>query len=219
MATAAQARQHQRDLATLTGVAAADLAVLWRKFKTPDQARDRLLEVLPRLVQVYGTAAATLAADWYDDVRAEDRIPGRFRAAPIALPDDLGTDQLARWGVGPLFASEPDWDAARSLVTGGVQRRIADADRETVTTSSYADPAADGWQRVSSGGCAFCQMVASNGTVFTQASDADFASHDNCSCVAVAAFSGLERPVKQWSGPAVGTAADRARVREYLRTH
>lgn len=220
MATTPQAERLRRDVRALTALAANDLRVAWARFDTADAARDGLLDLLPRLIELYGAAAATLAADWYDDVRDELGAPRRFRAIPAALPADAaGAAELARWGIAPLFQAEPDVTAAQSLVDGGLQRRIVNASRETITASAIEDPAADGWQRVGSGDCAFCSMLLGRGAVYSEKT-ADFAAHDHCHCSAVPAFGGQPRPVKPYK-PSLrqSTEADRALVREYLATH
>ena len=203
------------DLAVLAG---NDLDALWRQVSTPDEAREALEDVLPALVSTYSLASATLSADWYDDARDLVDAKGRFTAIPADL-DRQGSDVLARWAVGPLFAAEPDWRRARVLVEGGMQLRIANASRYTVAGSAIADPAADGWQRQGSGSCPFCAMLIGRGAVYSEAG-ADFASHDHCRCSAVPAFRGEPRPVKPYTPSArQASDADRARVREYLRTH
>lgn len=216
MATPAELEVAITDLAAL---ADNDLASLWRQVDTADQARDALMDVLPDLVRTYSLASATISADWYDEMRDMVEARGRFAAIP-ADPGELGTEQLARWGVGPLFTDEPDWSRAMTLVRGGMQLRIANSSRHTVAGSSLADPAAEGWQRQTSGsGCAFCEMIASRGRVFSEAT-VDFAAHDHCSCAAVPAWRGRPRPVKSYTPSSRNiTDADRARVRKYLRTH
>src|SRR5690625_5715142 len=42
--------------------------------------RSALLGFVPELTRTYGDAAATVAADWYDEQRALAGAPGRFRA-------------------------------------------------------------------------------------------------------------------------------------------
>lgn len=211
---------YRADLRQLTQLAEAGLAELWRQVSTAETARDLLMDVLPDLVAVYGSAAATLGADWYDDAREDANVPGRFRAIPAELPDRGRTDSLARWGVGPLFQPEPDYGSALTLVTGGFQRVVADASRQTVAFSAVADPGADGWQRTGSGSsCAFCGMLIGRGAVYSEAT-ADFASHDHCDCAAVPAFSGRARPVEPYTPSLRGsTPAERTLAREYLRTH
>lgn len=178
---------HRRDLRELTNLAERDLAVAFRRFDTAVAAREGLMDVLPRLVALYGAAAATLGADWYDDLRDLAGARGRFAAIPADLPDRGRTDALARWGVSPLFAAEPDFATTLVKVSGGLQMVIANADRQTVQGSSVADPRARGWARAGTGECEFCQMLIGRGAVYTQAS-ADFDTHDHCGCVAVPAF-------------------------------
>ena len=177
-------KAHRRDLAELTGLAEKDLSLIWAQFDSADMARDGLMRVLPELVDVYGSAAATLGADWFDEMRDEAKVTGRFRAIPAELPDVGRTDALARWGVGPLFQAEPDFTTALAKVVGGLHRIVSDVDRQTVAQSSIADPKARGWQReVSAKACEFCIMLAGRGAVFSE-STADFESHDACSCSA-----------------------------------
>lgn len=178
---------HRADLRALTSYAATDLQVLFRQFDTAHGARDGLLDTLPQLVQLYGSAAATLGADWYEELRDAAEIPGRFGAVVADLPDTGRTDALARWSVTPLFSAEPDFATALVKAGGGLQRIIANADRDTVTQSSVADPGARGWARAGTGRCDFCRMLIGRGAVYTEAT-ADFESHDRCGCVAVPEF-------------------------------
>jgi hypothetical protein len=62
-------------------------------------------------------------------------------------------------------------------------------------------------------------MLIARGAVYTEVT-ADFASHDHCNCSAVPAFGGQPLAVKPYTPSSKNiTDADRARVREYLRTH
>ena len=214
-----QADRLRTTLRVLTNRADIDVRRAWGRFDTAEQAKAELTVLLDRLARTYGVAAATLAADWYDDLRAELGVQGRFRAIPAQLPADVGAAELAGWGVGPLFQAVPDVAAAQSLVTGGLQRRITNAARDTITGSTYADPRARGWQRVGGGACAFCAMLIGRGAVYSEAG-ADFASHDHCNCSAVPAFDGQPVPVKPFT-PSLRSSsdADRARVRDYLRAN
>jgi hypothetical protein len=205
--------------ASLSTIAAKQLAVVWLEAQAAEQVRDALLDVLPTVVFDYATAAAAFAADWYDNLRDALGVRRRFTAIPVDLSGPLGADELARWGVGPLFSPEPDPVAARTLIEGGLQRRIANASRDTIRESAIADPAADGWQRVGDGSCGFCTMLIARGAVYSDKT-ANFASHDHCNCAAVPAFGGQPRPAKPYTPSSRNISdADRARVREYLRTH
>lgn len=210
---------YRSDLRQLVALANTDLQVLWRQVTDAEIARDLLAEILPQLVNVYGQAATALAADWYDDARAEAKVSGRFRAVAAELPGEGRTEALAGWAVDPLFQENPDFDSAVNKAQGGLQRIIANAGRYTISASSIADPGAVGWQRTGEGDCAFCEMLIARGAVYTEAS-ADFASHDHCNCAAEPAWDGQPRPVKPYTPSARDiTPADRERVREYLRTH
>lgn len=187
MPSRSQLAEHRRDLAALVGIAENDLRLLFREFDTAEAARDGLRDVLPRMVAIYGSAAATLGADWYDDLRDAAEVRGRFRAIPAELPDTGRTDALAGWAVAPMFQPEPEPGTALTKVAGGLQRIIANAHRDTIRISSIADRAARGWARGGTGNCDFCAMLIGRGAVYTEAT-ADFESHDHCGCIAVPSF-------------------------------
>lgn len=187
MASQANLRRSQQQLARL---AANDIAALWRQVNNAVEARVALQDVLPALVDTYGQAAASVAADWYDEAREAAEVGGRFRAVPASVTENA-TDALALWAT----QHGTDLGAVRELVEGGLQRRIANWGRDTIVGSSLADPAADGWQRVGVGECAWCAMIISRGAVFSEAT-VGFAAHDSCRCVACPAFGGRPRPVE-----------------------
>ena len=143
------------------------------------------MDVLPRLVTIYGAAASTLAADYFDDLRDASEAKGRFRAIP-AEPDTDGLDRLARFAVGPMFQASPDPAAALSLASGGAQRSIANASRLTVVQSSLEDPRAQGWVRVGFGECDWCQQYLDGEVHYTEGYD--FNAHNNCNCTAETAY-------------------------------
>lgn len=202
-------------VAGLSAAASRDLAALWRQLETAAQAETALRDILPGLVDRYGAAASFLATEWYDDLRAKADVPGRYVAAPTSIADS-GSQALVGWAL----AEAKDYSAFQSLIEGGTQRRIANFSRATVARNSVADPGAKGWQRIGDGSsCAFCSMLISRGSVFSEAS-ADFASHDACGCSAAPAFEGQPLPVKPYTPSSRNISdADRARVREYLASH
>lgn len=198
-------------VASLTTLASRDLAALWKQLERAARAEEALRDLLPDIISVYGAAAATLAADWYDDLRDKTGVKGRFSAIPADIKDP-GAQALIGWAI----TEAQSYESLQSLVEGGVQRRIANYPRMTVTRSSVADPAARGWQRTGVGSCAFCQMLISRGAVYSE-DTVDFASHDRCQCGAAPAFGGEPLPVKPYTPSArKGSEADRERVRTYL---
>lgn len=200
------------DTARLVSLADRDLARLWRLVSEGASAEVALRDLLPAIVQQYGAAGAAMASEWYDDAREKAGVRGAFTAMPLEA-DDRGSQSLIGWAL----REATDDATLKSLVLGGVQRRIADHVRGTIMGSSVADPQAQGWQRSGVGECHFCAMLIGRGAVYSE-STADFASHDSCRCTAVPAFKGQPRPVKPYTPTRRNvTDADRARVRAYLR--
>lgn len=180
------AEEARLDLAVLTGVAMAEIYALLAELREAPAAsvRDVLLDVLAELGDAYGEGAAVLAADWYDELREFAGVPGRFRASPAPSVDRARWEALARWGVDPLYAENPDHALAVNRVAGGLQRTVADRHRLTIVDNSIHDPQASGWSRVSVGEtCGFCRMLVDRGAVYTEAG-VTFRSHDLCDCAA-----------------------------------
>lgn len=177
------ATELRRDVTALTQSASNDLAALWRQVGTAVQAETALRDILPGLIETYGIAAATVAADWYDDQRDKVGARRRFFAVPAEIPE-VGAQALVGWAL----TEAKDLDGLQGLIAGGTQRRIVNFSRLTVSRSSIADPSARGWRRVGDGSsCSFCSMLLGRGAVYTEAS-ADFAAHDHCGCSAEPAW-------------------------------
>lgn len=177
------ARELRRQLAGLTGLAARDLDALWRSLDAAALNGGALFDLLPALVEKYGAAAAAAAADWYDELRDERLIRGRFQAIPADIPNS-GVEPLIGWAT----ATATDDASLQAMVLGGTTRRILNYGRQTVMGSSIADPRARGWMRVGDGAtCEFCAMLLDRGAVYSEDS-ADFPAHDHCGCTASPAW-------------------------------
>ena len=191
----------------------------------PERARDALLTFTPQLVDTYGLIAATVAADWYDTVRAAEKVPGKFRATPVVPDESEAIVATVRRSAGALFTDTPA--TALDSLTGPVGKYALSGSRETIMRSSIRDPQASGWTRVTSGGsCAFCRMLAGRGAVYAR-DTADFASHTHCHCTAAPSWDpgAPEVPVEVYSASMrtslmsdSARAAHTARTREYLKT-
>lgn len=202
----------RRSLTAISLRAAAVLSAL-RGIDQPDEVEEALREVLPDLIETFGLAAGALAADWYDETRAELGVRGRFRADPVPI-GDRGAAALATWASHRNIA-DSDWLV---LAQGGLQRRVANVGRETVMQASVADPQAAGWQRIArAGGCDFCQTLAGRGGVYSDRS-ARFASHDHCGCTAVPAWNGQPRAVMPYT-PTKRNDADAERAEHWVAEH
>jgi hypothetical protein len=168
--------QLRSDLSLVADLAAGEVAALWGLAQSPREAEEALRDVIPGTIAAYGSAAATVGADWYDEARDEAGAAGRFRAV-VATPGDSDPQRLVSWALGEAR----DMGGFQSLIVGGTQRRITNFARATISRSSIADPAARGWKRVGIGQCDFCRMLIGRGAVYTEET-ADFHAHDHCNC-------------------------------------
>jgi hypothetical protein len=207
----------RKQIAHLALLAKGDLDELFRRVsdaRSPE-LRAALMDVLPSLVETYGSASAALAADWYDELRAEANARGRFSAIPVDL-GDTKVGGLIGWA---METAKSD-DAFQQLIMGGIQSRLANASRLTVAQSSYADPSSAGWKRIGVGSCEFCAMLIGRDELYSEAT-ADFASHDHCNCQAYPLIKGAEPiDVKSYVKSTRDiSSADRDRVRAWIASH
>lgn len=192
----------------LSGEVEADLARFWKflDLSKPDAATNALLNYVPLLVQRYGEVAATLAADWFEELRGEAVEAGvvqavsRAKSFTVVAADPVSaavSAKAVKSAAGYLWT--PDPERALVAVTRTSQRHVLQAGRDTITQNAGRDRTARGWKRyVRSGGCKFCQMLAGKGGVFTERSS-HFAAHDDCNCVSA--------PVWDPNAPKVDVAA------------
>lgn len=190
MATRADLRriiEAHRDVRTL---AVADARRLWDSLDHDDplEVREALEDLLPPLVDGYGEIAATVTADWYDDLRDAAGVSGAFSAVLAAPVAAEAVRANARWAIGPLFSADPDPEAAFGLLAGEVDRLTLQSGRQTVSASVKNDPAGPRWARVPQGRtCAFCLTLASRGAVYRSEETAGGlhpdSYHADCDCV------------------------------------
>lgn len=149
----------------------------------PAAVQAALFEFVPELVTQYGDIAATVAADWYEELRADEGVRGRFRA-PLApsVPVEQVNGRLGfvTRASGPLFAGDA---AALSGFLGLMANEYAlQPGRDTIIESARKDNAA--FARVPEpGACKFCLMLASRGFVYSKSSAGDSKKfHGKCRC-------------------------------------
>lgn len=209
--------QFRRALRDLNILAQQDIDLLWRSTGGDPAA---LMEILPEVVDTYGSAASSLSADWYDEMRADSGVRGSYTAF-VPEPGDPGTAALVGWA--QSRATSPE--AFQALILGGLQRRITNFARDVVTDNAIRDTAATGWMRIGHGECAFCAMLISRGAVYTERS-VKFHSHDDCNCGAAPAFNPDQ--ISEIRGEFVPSArrraestkdADNQRARDWITTN
>lgn len=187
MPTRAEVEALRRAQAELARRADADLTGYFESLdlERPERARDGLLVVVPVIVATYGAASSTVAADWYDAVRADARVGGRFRARMAPTFPAEFVQARVRFGAGHLFTSSPG--QMLPFLSGAVDEYVKQAGRDTVVLSSTSDPKASGWVRVTRGAqtCDMCTFLAARGAVYRSEFNAAFATHGHCDCEAV----------------------------------
>lgn len=198
MASRARVEQFRALNADLNRLARRDLERFWGTLDKTDLAvaRESISRMMVALSATYGRAAAVVAAQFYDDLRAESvNASGSYRAVVADGVDPEAVDGTARWVVGAYVAGGDPFGRA----SGAMQRIISQSGRNTVALNSSRDPSRGGWARVPTGPttCGFCLMLASRGPMDAYATEesARFASdgehyHDNCDCV----------PTQVWDG-------------------
>lgn len=153
---------------------------------TPQQFRNSLISQTNLVVSQYGDVAASMAAEWYDDIRVSEGVRGSFRALPQDSPyDSAAVDGMVRRAVAPMFDEVPDVAAVMRTVSQNAGKYVLGASRETIRRNSFIDPNGQGFQRVARGEtCDFCLMLVGRGAVYKRET-AFFASHGDCNCAAV----------------------------------
>lgn len=196
--------------AGIVALATEDLTAFWGSLNLdrPERARDALLAFTPVLVDQYGEVAATVAADFYDDLRLEADVRPGFRARMAApVPAEVVVAQT-RFGAQHLWTDSPDQSLA--FLTTALSKYVLEPGRATVVENAIRDPQAAGWHRETrpsasyTSGCRMCRFLAGRGGVYKRAT-ATFSAHGGCHCVAV--------PSWDASAPEVGVDQYRASER------
>ncbi len=156
----------------------------------PEAVRDALLEIVPALVREYGDVAATVAAEWYEEVRAGQVGGSYFAQTASTFPEEQMAATVRR-EAGHLWS--PNQGQTLAVLSGSLQRFVLYSGRETVARNVARDPAKPRYARVPRGAktCSFCSMLASRGFVYhTQTSAGGHWNHyhDDCRCAVVMEF-------------------------------
>ena len=211
----------QQTQAALSLLATRDLASAWQLLDVKDLrgSMPQWIGTVAGIVQRYGKASASMAADEYDAKRLAAGIKGSF-SVPVADPPPL--EQVAKsmkWATKGLWSDAPDVDAAQTMSTGAGAKLILDSGRLTVVNAVSADRRARGWARVlgDADPCPFCAMLASRGAVYRSEATASFEAHDHCACGVEPLF-GVYTPSDQvrelqalWRSSTRGKSGDAAR--------
>lgn len=168
-----------------------------------------MFAALPLIVGEYAPGSASLALDWFEEIRDEASPRRPYRPTPrLNVTDDDVTAMVASLTESLRdIERQINVDTERMLVQleadleAAVQKQVAAGFWDTVTENTTEDPDAVGWQRFTrDGACKFCSMLADRGAVYTETS-VRFAAHTTCHCVV---------------GPSYDPDAPKADVMQYL---
>lgn len=225
-----QADAGRKTQAALTVAFAAALAKLWPVVDLSD-----LKGTLPiykngaaALVQHYASAATSLAADRYEQVRAASGVRPPGRTPVVEVPPTPQVEAAVDWATSGLWGPDSLTDPAvvekvQTNLDGALGKLVLDAGRNQIVDASEADDVMVGWAREARpDACWFCAMLATRGAVYStplaagkarpkqgqmptglDAEGKEFVNryHDHCHCVVVPVFNVYEKQahVRAWT--------------------
>lgn len=176
----------------IQSLALREFSPVWASLDTGDALAVKrvLLEVMPDLVAKYGDLTATVAADLYEQWRADAGVRGLYVPLTADPPPAKQVQASVRFAISSLFQATPDAAAVHELLTGDVlSRYLANQSRATIEQSARRDPAEPRWARIPVGKtCEYCVMLGSRGAAYHGEDTALAASHGNCDCAVLPEF-------------------------------
>lgn len=154
----------------------------------PELARDALLEFMPILTDQYGAVAATMAADWYEELRADSGASGRFRATTASGVPVGAVEAQVRFSAGHLWTPDPLAMLGSLLVAA--DKYVKQPGRDTIAANARREGVK--FARVPTGAktCAFCLTLASRDAVYVSRKSAGDRGnghgdgyHGDCDCL------------------------------------
>lgn len=182
-----------------------------------DASMDRWLRAQLPILRQFNFESVRLAEGYLNAFRQAE-IGGTTRTIPAGFIDDVAAlvslrvtgPVSAKRAIGNGVAPPIAMDQARRQVEGAITRMVAQGGRATVNATVGADPAAQGWARITGPDpCEWCAMLASRGPVYQSEAvalgagltgrvrgnqNAGMAYHDHCQC-------GAEPSYGDWTPP------------------
>lgn len=185
MTTPDEARLRE-GLSVVADLARQELVAFWSSLDLsadPQVLLDALLDFVPVLTSRYGALAGDVAAEFYDELRAAQGVPGRFRAVAASLTPDEAVIGRVRSSSVHLFDGVDPSLTLRAL-GGSLIKYVLQPGRDTIRENTFRDPQARGWRRITrSGSCDFCRGLEQRGAVYLERT-VRFAAHGDCYCAA-----------------------------------
>lgn len=189
----------------------ADLEGWWATLpsKAPSVIAEEVRTFVPILVDTYGEVAAGVAADFYDELRAES--PGARRAYRAALAPAVAASRVEKsveWAARPVTATAAaggELDDVALAATLGRLRQVTDEltvgqGKRTFHYAARRDPDRPRVARILGGDdpCAFCVMLAGRLAVYESVETAVGVTpdhyHGDCYCAPLVMWDGDSYP-------------------------
>lgn len=209
--------EHRQAQLKVRSSALRDFLLLWPLWRDESSFADLVAATMP-LVRSYNRISASVAAAYFQALRAAEEVPGQ---SPARLADGINAAQVttslyvtakvaqrdaASGGQSPEGAGQ----SAFVRTSGAVVRHVLSGGRDTILQSVAADPKALGWARVTDGDpCYFCLTLASRGAVYKSEATASFEAHDHCGCSAMPVWAGTPLPDQTAEWKRIYNAAQR----------
>lgn len=174
----------------LSQLVAAEIEAFFQSLdlSNPQAVRDALLEYVPLMTSQYGAVAATLAADWYEDLREASAATRVFRVTTADAVPPAVTAEHVRYLAGHLWTAEPQ--SILGPLRTSVDKYVKQPGRDTIQWNAEREGV--GWARVPTGTktCSWCLMLASRDAVYVSERAAGRRAdgskyHGACDCQAV----------------------------------
>lgn len=165
---AAHAAALQTVLADLSTLSVQQLVAFFQQYQHAPNFQQILADAFPQIILPHANAAATVTAQWYDELQPKSK----YTASPSVNLPQARLDGTLGWALyapsaRPQALAEPKGDLSQpvspdvtlSRLAGSTKRMVYDASRDTVVTNAQQQGIR--WARVAQpDACAFCRMLA-----------------------------------------------------------
>lgn len=190
-------------------IATAELAAAWPSLpaEDPEELKRVLPAVMLALVEEYGSLAAVLASDWYEELREEAQKSGTFLAVMAATATLEQMQSEIEWAAAGAFTSPTK---ALTSAVKVLDKYVGYGNRDTIDLNTQREQGVTWARWAQDDACAFCALLATRGGAYRTQFSATLTTgagtrpsrqgkrgtgekyHDNCRCVAVPVFEGLD---------------------------
>ncbi|KQP83750.1 hypothetical protein [Aeromicrobium sp. Leaf291] len=207
MPTRSDVEQLRAANAAISRLVRSEVAALWASLnpeRDPDAARWALLQAMPGLVDRYGDIAASVSAEWYDEMRAKAEATGRYRALPAPHVIVRQVEKATGWASRDVLSPEQTVSGLQVVAN----RLVLQQGRDTIARNAKRENIR--WARVPAGDetCAFCLMLASRGFAYDTEHSASRQRdgnkyHGDCDCVPTPSWGKADQEIEGYAPDAL----------------